>query len=116
MGKFDSHPSRDQLAAFDSGALAALQWEAVEGHIAICDECYRQLETLPIDELSRRIREIGANSGPDVGFGVEDGAVARRKILAAVEQGRQGGGGGGSPLRFLVRQRPVNAAGLTGEL
>jgi serine/threonine protein kinase len=51
-----THPSLDQLAAFDQGLLPAEESARVEAHVAACDVCCRQLDLLPDTSLVARIR------------------------------------------------------------
>jgi serine/threonine protein kinase len=62
---FDRHPSPEVLASFDSGELPASLWQAVEDHVAGCETCCRQLESLPADPLSSRMRTAGCD-GPTI--------------------------------------------------
>jgi WD40 repeat protein len=50
------HPTPEDLAAFDLGRLPAEARAAVESHIAQCDLCWRQLETVPEDDLVALLR------------------------------------------------------------
>src|SRR5262245_49372510 len=52
----DWHPSPEQLRAFDLGQLRRDEWPEVEGHVAFCETCCRQLETLPDDPLVSLLR------------------------------------------------------------
>jgi hypothetical protein len=56
----DSHPSLEQLAAFDTGCLPAAAGAAVERHVAGCGPCCRALETLPEDALVALVRAYAA--------------------------------------------------------
>ncbi len=51
-----SHPTSDQLAAFDHGQLSATEWEHVERHVTECHTCCRQLETVPDDILTALLK------------------------------------------------------------
>jgi serine/threonine protein kinase len=51
-----SHPTRDQLAAFDQGRLAPQEWSAIEHHLADCNDCCGRLETVPDDDLVTLMR------------------------------------------------------------
>jgi Protein kinase domain len=53
-----THPTSDELAAFDAGTLPADSVEAIERHVANCEVCCRVLEALPEDPLAARIREF----------------------------------------------------------
>jgi serine/threonine protein kinase len=55
---FDRHPSQEELAAFDSGELAASLWQAVEEHVAKCENCCHQLESFPADPFCSRMRTV----------------------------------------------------------
>jgi hypothetical protein len=57
-----THPSPDQLAAFDAGRQQPGDREAVERHVAECPTCCRFLERLPEDALAARIREYAGRS------------------------------------------------------
>jgi WD40 repeat protein len=52
----ETHPSLDQLAAFDSGRLRPADRAAIEAHVAGCNLCCRSLEGFPGDELSDLLR------------------------------------------------------------
>jgi len=47
----DTHPTFDQLAAFDQGRLMEADWSEVERHLADCTSCCAVLETAPGDSL-----------------------------------------------------------------
>src|SRR5437870_2855789 len=51
-----SHPSPDQLAAFDGGALPPNERTAIEQHIDACAICCERLDALPDDPLVALIR------------------------------------------------------------
>src|SRR5262245_52628555 len=52
-----THPSAEDLTAFDAGALPAGAHAAVEQHVTGCDACCRFLERLPENPLGARLRE-----------------------------------------------------------
>src|SRR5579883_750569 len=52
----DPHPSREQLAAFDTGQLAASEREMIERHLADCPECGRRVDDLPEDPFVALVR------------------------------------------------------------
>src|SRR5262245_27575580 len=59
-----THPSLDQLAAFDRGQLRPAEWEAVGQHLASCDACCRQLEAVPDDPFVAPVRESAGTPAP----------------------------------------------------
>jgi hypothetical protein len=59
-----THPSLDQLAAFDRGQLRPAEWEAVGQHLASCDACCGQLEAVPDDPFVARVRESAGTPAP----------------------------------------------------
>jgi hypothetical protein len=54
------HPSGEELAAFDAGLLPRLRWAVVADHVAACDACCEQLETVPQDPLVDLLRKSGS--------------------------------------------------------
>src|SRR3954469_25434578 len=65
MQRHGWHPSEPQLAAFDAGALAEPDWDAVADHVTRCAACCARLDRLPADPLSVRVREAGDSATPD---------------------------------------------------
>src|SRR5262249_31561475 len=60
-----SHPSDDQLAAFDGGMLSPDERAAIERHVASCTLCCQRLDALPDDPLVGLLRGSAAGSrGP----------------------------------------------------
>src|SRR5438128_10621072 len=64
-----SHPSRDQLAAFDLGRLSPAEWSAIKEHVAGCDACCRQLEGVTPDPLVRLMQAAAGSRVSDTGPG-----------------------------------------------
>ncbi len=58
-----SHPSLDQLAAFDLGRLRPEEWSELERHVAQCEVCCRKLEALPDDPLVALLRASAGTVG-----------------------------------------------------
>jgi serine/threonine protein kinase len=56
-----SHPSTEQLAAFDRGELGAEEWATLEQHLASCAECCQRLEGFSVDSLAHRLREAASS-------------------------------------------------------
>jgi tetratricopeptide (TPR) repeat protein len=67
------HPTTEQLSAFDQGCLGPDEWESVENHLAHCQTCCAELETVPDDDLAGLVRSAGRSvteafapaAGPD---------------------------------------------------
>src|SRR5689334_10230059 len=57
------HPSQGQLSAFDKGLLRPAEWEEIERHLASCDTCCRQLDTVPEDPFVARLRLAAGQQG-----------------------------------------------------
>ena len=47
----ESHPTRDQLAAFVHGQLTDDELRLMETHISECDTCCEELRQVPHDQL-----------------------------------------------------------------
>jgi serine/threonine protein kinase len=62
----NSHPTADQLAAFDLGQLQAAEWRDVERHIAACTICCQKLENLPEDAIVRLVRESASRAAETI--------------------------------------------------
>jgi hypothetical protein len=56
-----THPTLDQLTAFDRGMLADEEWETVEQHVASCGACGHTLEGLQGDVLATMIRAFSGS-------------------------------------------------------
>jgi tRNA A-37 threonylcarbamoyl transferase component Bud32 len=52
----DTHPTEDQLVAFDRGQLSSRERTVVEQHIALCATCCELLERVPDDSVLRLVR------------------------------------------------------------
>jgi predicted Ser/Thr protein kinase len=67
MADTTSHPSLEQLAAFDGGRLPPRERTAIEDHVSGCAECCARLEALPDDVLVALVRSFAglAPAGPD---------------------------------------------------
>jgi hypothetical protein len=63
MSDAASHPSLDQLAAFDAGQLGPEDWGHVERHLAKCSTCWQALETLPEGVLVAVVRAYAGPAG-----------------------------------------------------
>jgi serine/threonine protein kinase len=50
------HPSRQQLAAFDSGQLSSAERTSIERHLIVCSVCGRELDMLPEDPFVALLR------------------------------------------------------------
>src|SRR5262245_12469883 len=64
MTEAASHPTTEQLVAFDQGLLPAEEQTVVERHVAACDVCCRRLEQLPEDTLVNRMRSVSSGVTP----------------------------------------------------
>src|SRR5262245_64235510 len=51
------HPEREALVRFGRGLLPAEERQAVEAHVATCDECTAQLTALAPDSLAQLLRQ-----------------------------------------------------------
>ena len=67
-----THPSREDLAEFNSGKLGTAESTEIELHLAGCDSCCEMLTSLPDDTLVSLLRE--AETDPAIGSG-EDGPL-----------------------------------------
>jgi hypothetical protein len=74
-----THPTPDQLAAFDAGRLRAHDAHAVERHVAGCPDCCRALEQLPEDDLAALIRTSAG--GATLGHGGADAHEAPPELV-----------------------------------
>jgi serine/threonine protein kinase len=62
----EAHPSEQQLAAFDAGAMVEAEWSEVAAHVAGCAACCGKLDALPADALSARLSAAGSDEeAPD---------------------------------------------------
>src|SRR5262245_10442309 len=59
-----SHPSPEQLAAFDRGQLTGPESSQVEQHVAACAACCALLENLPADSLLPLLRDAQPTPAP----------------------------------------------------
>ena len=50
------HPAHETLVRFGHGLLPAEERQAVEAHVATCDECTAQLTALAPDSLAQLLR------------------------------------------------------------
>ena len=82
----EMHPSLDQLTAFDRGQLAGDEFSAVEHHVGVCGDCWRQLESLPDDGFVSLLRAAMTRPG-DI---IADPALEVRD-LQAVQRSQQFG-------------------------
>src|ERR1700720_1369909 len=54
---FNVHPDAEKLQRFGQGLLPPEEAATLEEHLAICDECCRQLEATPDDSFVGQLRE-----------------------------------------------------------
>jgi len=52
-----SHPTTEELAAFDRGQLGGTEWAVVERHVAASTQCCQRLQELPDDSLARLVQQ-----------------------------------------------------------
>ena len=52
------HPAHDDLVRFGRGLLPAEERQAVEAHVATCNECTSQLTALDPDSLVQLLRDV----------------------------------------------------------
>jgi WD40 repeat protein len=56
-----SHPSLEQLLAFDRGQLPPTQWAVIERHVAACAACCERLEGRPDDTFVHTLRAAASH-------------------------------------------------------
>src|SRR5438067_3213196 len=67
----DLHPTPEALAAFLEGRLSAAELDALEPHVAACEQCCALLRALPSDPLTSKLR-AGAATGTDPAAALAD--------------------------------------------
>jgi serine/threonine protein kinase len=98
-----THPSPDQLAAFDAGRLSPTEQTLVEEHVSGCAACCRKLEGVPEDPFAALVRAFGgrcratptsAEPGPDTLFDLNVPAPlighSRYRVLECIGAGGMG--------------------------
>jgi WD40 repeat protein len=61
-----THPSLEELTAFDRGQLCPAEREAVERHVADCDSCCHRLDSIGDDDLVVLLRTSAGLTAPTV--------------------------------------------------
>jgi serine/threonine protein kinase len=84
-----THPTPDELAAFDAGLLSPPEHNAVAAHVDGCAACCRTLQGLPETPLAALVRAYGTSlEGPSIP--PELAAHPRYRVLAPVGEGGMG--------------------------
>src|SRR5262245_55868504 len=120
MNATTSHPAHEELVRFGHGLLPAEERQAVEAHVATCDECTAKLTALDADSLALLLRD-----GPQLA-GCPDATPLPRSLegptaplpgLSLRAEGARGGDGPGAvpePLRDHPRYRVLRPIGRGG--
>ncbi|MFO1044901.1 MAG: protein kinase [Planctomycetaceae bacterium] len=94
MKRSESHPTRDQLAAFVHGQLTDDELRLMETHISECDTCCEELRQVPHDQLVGQLRssawDLGVRESADF---VRDDVLANHSRYEVLRELGRGGMG-----------------------
>src|SRR5262249_40131704 len=114
------HPAHDDLVRFGHGLLPADERQAIEAHVATCDECTAQLTALDADSLAQLLRQVpplAAYPDPTPLPPALAGRTSPFPGLSLPAEGTPGGEGPGAipePLREHPRYRVLRLLGRGG--